>query len=213
MRKYLALLAVVAIAVTLIALPVSAANGDLIYEMTTAEVDAFVADPKTETAGLRSAGDPLFTKEGSGIKVSERSANWNCVDLRAELFADAGKDYTVVVGFKAVSGDLVFQISNTDGPYAVLAESAAANSATVTYKGKGSEFQAPQRGARLHTPDGVVDDFIITSIKVYEGEPGASNNTSSGNPKTGVETYIFVALGALALAGVGAIVFARKAKA
>lgn len=214
MKRVLAIALMALLAVTL-TIPAMAADGDLIFELTSAEVDAFLAlpDPEAGTANIRAAGKPLFTKEGSGIKISERSANWNCVDLQPELFADAGKDYTVIVGFKAVSGDLQFQLANTDGPYATLAVSEAAGSATVTYKGKGSEFQSPQRGVRVNTPDGVTDDYIITSIKVYEGDPGSASGPSGSNPKTGVETYLFIALGALIPAGAGAVVFGRKAKA
>jgi LPXTG-motif cell wall-anchored protein len=59
----------------------------------------------------------------------------------------------------------------------------------------------------------------VKSISYTSASGGAAAVTpgggaaASGNPKTGVETYIIIALGALALAAAGAVVFARKAKA
>ncbi|MDR0292974.1 MAG: LPXTG cell wall anchor domain-containing protein [Oscillospiraceae bacterium] len=205
MKKTVLSLVTAVLLIAAFTVPALAAGGDLVYEMTAKEVDAFIANPSAETEGLRAAGSPPFSKEGGGIKISGRTADWNALDIRAEVFADADKDYTIIVGFSA-DAEAEFAIRNTDSPYGVLASERGAK-LTLTYKGKGSEFSGGgQRGVRLATVDPPTADFVVTSIKIYEGDPPAGAKTGDG-------AMIAFALAALALAGGATVFIARKVKA
>jgi LPXTG-motif cell wall-anchored protein len=210
-RKIFMALTLAALLAVMLALPGIAASGDVLYRMTQAEVDAFTANAAgATTVGLRPAGGnpPTFTAEGSGIKITGRTADWNSVDVSEDVFKGADT-YTIVVGFKAVSGEVDMAIRNTDSPYGVHAQSGMMASGTVKFTGPSSAFlgtaiAGAQRGVRLSTMG--TEDYIITSIVVYEGEPPSSPII------TGDSAVLFVAIGALLLCGAGFVVF-KKVKA
>jgi LPXTG-motif cell wall-anchored protein len=223
-RKILALVLAFALTAAL-SVPAFAANGDLVADLAN-DVD-FFAGGGDGTDEFMKAGGPEFVKKDGGLLVTNRTANWNALDVYCTGFMEAGKSYTVVVVMGGQNGPVPVQLGQTDSPYGTLVGPETVNAGervTLTYKVMdGSEFSPSLRGIRMMTEDGNTDDYIIYSAKVYEGNPPAAGATTTaapagdggggGNPSTADTSIILFAGMALLMAGALGFVFYRKAKA
>ena len=214
MKKFILALTMAALLVVALAAPALAADGDLVYDLTRDVINSYLSiGTNSEDGFIRNSGNGSDHAElvADGLQFTGRPNDYSTIDLVVKDNAafDAGTDYTVVASMKTVSGTAEFRLVTTSG-YSDLVDRVNGASATLSFK-----FNGDHANIRFQTAG--EEDFIITSIKVYEGDPPAPSTGGGGtgtgsNPKTGVETYIFIALGALALAAAGAVVFARKAK-
>lgn len=214
MKKVLAIALMVTLAVMLI-VPALAADGDIVWQMSADEKAKYAPGGGGDDTPpwIKNCGGGNRTLDGSAIKFFDRTNDYDCIDIVTDGNLDAGKVYTVVAKLRSGGGPQPFKFGMGAGPYSEYYAVDAAMEATLTFKlDAGFDFA---KNLRIQT-NGTTEDFFLDSVIIYEGDPpkaSAPSGNSGGNPKTGVETYIFIALGALALAGVGAIVFARKAKA
>lgn len=207
------ILAFLCTAVLLVALVPAAlmATGDVVWQLSADEIDEIIKTNES-SEGLVQAGSPTKTKEGKGLKISGRQDDWNSVDFKTAAFLEDGVEYTIVAKFSA-DAPAIFALKETGGYKDLVVSSEAKKSDTLTFKFKMADIGS--KNIRFQT-NGDKNDYVIESVVVYEGEPKAGSTTkpaASGNAKTGVESYLFIALGVLALTAVGAVVFTRKAKA
>ena len=169
------------------------------------ELSNFIGGGLTDgaSAWLKNSGD-TSTKSISGsqlkVDVSVRdggASNYCVIDFvikdNPNLFA--GTDYTLVVSFRALGDEPTeFCIAPVTSPWTNAAHTTAeGTSATLQYK-----FDGDDPNVRLQTIQNT--GFYITNIRVYEGDP----------PETGATFFVVYALGAMALAGSGAVFAVAK---
>lgn len=203
MKKATLALVLVLVLSVLCIVPALAADGDLVWSLGNAksDVDFLIANPKG--GGVLSGNSGKYEKAGSGIKISERSGFFHALDLTTTSILEAGKEYTVIVGFSGVAGE-TFQVQELNGDRGVLVE--PTTSTSVKFKVSLASLSAGTTGFRLCTPEGT-NDYTVTSILIYEGDAPAN-----ANPKTGDYAMLGLALAAVILAGGATVFFARKVK-
>lgn len=214
-KRILAILCTAVLLVTLIPAAIMA-SGTKAWELTSAEIDEIIKTNES-SENLVQAGGPTKTNDG-GLKVSNRAEDWNAIDLKTEGLLKDGVEYTMVVKFSAAA-PAIFALKETGGYKDLAVSSEAKKEDTLTFKFKLADIGG--KNIRMQT-NGDKNDYTIVSAIVWEGEPGTetaatdktdkTDTTSSDNKKTGVESFIFIALGVLALTAAGAVVFTRKAK-
>ena len=170
MKKFLFILAFILLLTNIPSATISsAAEGELLFELTDDEVDAFLTN-KEGHKFLRPAerdGRPVYSKDlDGGIKMSGRDADWQSLDIRDDWMED-GKSYAIIVEF-ASSRETHFRIMNTDSPYASLAITGQqGTSGVLTLDIAKTDGQ---RGVRLTTPQTSLGDYTVRNIRIYEGE-------------------------------------------
>ena len=164
---------ILALTVLFVSIPVSsvtiATEGELLFELTEDEVDAFLANTDGHKF-LRTAsrdGRPVYSKDpDGGIKMGNRNADWQSLDIRDD-WMERGKSYSIIVEFASTQNTL-FRIMNTDSPYATLA--VTGQESTSGTLAMNIAIADGQRGVRLTTPQSSLVDYTVKKILIYEGD-------------------------------------------
>jgi len=213
-RKFSALVLSLMLA-AMLAVPALAASGDLIIDLTAADIEFFAGGGDGNDYFIQS-GSPVKSKDGNGLKLSGRNNDWDAFDIKTGEFCEAGKEYTIVVQVKATDGATKFKLSMGGSPYSPYTDTVdGPNGEVITLKYKAYDGADIKNNVRIQT-DVVTDSFTILSAKVYEGDPPAAAPAGGGgggsNPDTGDTSFVvFAGMALLAAAGLG-FAFYRKSK-
>jgi len=170
MKKAVFILAMIVLFACIPFSPITGATeGELLFELTEDEVDAFLANTEGHKF-LRNAsrdGRPVYSKDpDGGIMMSNRNADWQSLDIRDD-WMERGKSYSIIVEFVS-SRDTLFRIMNTDSPYATLA--VTGQESTSGLLSMNIAITDGQRGVRLTTPQSSLVDYTVRKISIYEGD-------------------------------------------
>lgn len=226
LRRFTMALCILALLVPVFAGIALAADGDVVWDMSKDEKTAYVAGNKGNddaNGNYKNSGGGERSLDGNSIKFSKRDQPYAAFDIVTEkLIPDASKEYTIVV--KVHSDKAVdFRLGQAKGPYGTYVLAEGSTKATLTLNTKDAALLSPfdpTKNIRVQTNEandlgaGAYPDFYIDSITIYEGKPPVAAPAAAGaaNPKTGDNFVIFLAIGVLAIAGCGAVVFYRKSK-
>ncbi|MDR0249353.1 MAG: hypothetical protein LBI44_06850 [Oscillospiraceae bacterium] len=205
-RKLISALCLAALLAFTFAAPTLAADGDIVWDMTPAEVQAIVdaidaGQGETGTTWLKACGYSDEVKSGNALKFENRVTWYDGIDIKTgEL--DASKVYTFVI--KVSSDTEQIFVINRNGDYANYLISPKVKSYTFTLKTDGkagdkmgsltleSDFMfASSLGAMRTVRVGTENDsrdghndgvsthptFQIDGITIYEGDAPAAPST------------------------------------
>ncbi|MDR0325915.1 MAG: sortase B protein-sorting domain-containing protein [Oscillospiraceae bacterium] len=216
MKKAFLTFAVAAIFVVMLATPAFAASGDIVWQISAAEIEAYTDGGKgNDTAPwIKNCGGGSRAKEGNSIKFFDRTNDYDCIDIVTDGNLNAGTVYTAVAKVRTANGaSTTFKYGMGSGPYTEYHAQTGAN-VTLTFKldaANGFDFK---KNLRIQT-DGTTEDFFIDSIIIYEGDPPAASSGGGGGgaAKTGDSAMLALAAIAFALAAGAAVFVVRKVKA
>lgn len=123
------------------------------------------------TTWLLRSGSPALTVYDNGgakgIKISGRSQDWDCIDLRNLASLPAGFDYIIKVTGRAIAGDKM-KLSQTTGPWNTHVSQAAGADGTFSLEKSFTKTQlAAEKAVRIQS-EGTLGNFSVDSITVTQ---------------------------------------------
>ena len=150
--------------------------------------------------------DLFYWSDAKGLKISDRTADWNSIDI---LLEGLDGEYTLVVEF-AADDSVTFQIVDADSPYGTHIE-ASGTEATIEYTFTAVNGKHDAQN-RLRMRAAGTDTYYIKSVLLYDADgPEAVGGPAegAGNAKTGVSDMLVVS-GIVLLFAIGAMTVIRR---
>ena len=139
-----------------------------LWNLSESYIDEIVAEGGTDDGNMAQSGDVVFSKDGSSLKLSGRSVEWESLDVVAREILTDGTWYTVTVKLRA-EAEQTFALQQTDSPYESYIDTngdlveATGTEVTLTF----TSNQIGRQGVRAKTIEST-GDYWIDSVEVYE---------------------------------------------
>jgi len=145
-------------------------DGDVIYEMTAAEIDSLIQYGGSTMDVLRKAGSPTLTREGNTLVISNRGDDWHTIDIntKSTLF-QAGFEYIIEIDLELVdkTKTTTFILGQASRPWGWAASEADVSATKLVLdRIVVSDWAKDDQNIRIQTND--TNSFVVKSIKITE---------------------------------------------
>jgi LPXTG-motif cell wall-anchored protein len=237
LRKVVPSLLLAVIFACILALPSLAAPGDVVWEWSLADKQAFAPGGgekgKDVPPWIKYSGNGYNEVVGTSVRFYDRISWYDGVDILCSQL-DENSVYTWVIKVRSPEAQIFVLNRGAGSNYSDYLVSPSVTSytfyLTTNDPGLASEFQfkgatGADRYVRINTENNGLDgnntpgythpEFFVDSVVIYEGTRDDIPSTPSTGPgpgPTGDSAVLFIAIGALLLCGAGFVVF-KKVKA